>query len=85
MAMTYEYVTTFQATGSTLGRKRTRDRCADENQTKLVLDWRHLHENYQFNLHSKQACLHHLQEMQQNCSIFIHIRHPSKNQPLVSP
>jgi len=43
-------------------------------ETKLLLDWKHFHENCLFILHGKWACLHHLDVMQQNCCIYIHIR-----------
>lgn len=45
------------------------------NYTKFALDCRHLQANFWFDLHSKQACMHHQYESQQNWCIYIHVRH----------
>jgi hypothetical protein len=45
-------------------------RGAEENYTKLVIDWRHPQEDRWFDL---CACVHNRHELQQSCCICVHI------------
>jgi hypothetical protein len=48
-------------------------RGAEENYTKLVIDWRHFQEDRCLELYSKLACVHNQHELQQSFCICVHI------------